>query len=243
MHLSRKARSKGTFTTDCYGLSAEAAIRAITLSPAEIFGVADSIGSLEVGKQASLIVATGDILDHRTGVTQVFTASTARRSRSRRDTRDSTSSSRTGSRGGLPDSATPGLSSQDPRHDGADSSKAATLRDEREAKPLPRGQLSSLFLVEGYHAAPGEPHRTSGHQMNVARRPAQLRLLELQPHPAQRSRQLLAGPRGEVLVPQRQGPLRLEPAAVMSRHLLKVSDGSSLLRRHSPSRQVLHLVL
>ncbi len=30
---------------------------------------------------------------------------------------------------------------------------------------------------------------------------------------------------------------------VMSRHLLKVSDGSSLLRRHSPSRQVLHLVL
>ncbi len=32
-------------------------------------------------------------------------------------------------------------------------------------------------------------------------------------------------------------------AGVMSRHLLKVSDGSSLLRRHSPSRQVLHLVL
>ena len=34
-----------------------------------------------------------------------------------------------------------------------------------------------------------------------------------------------------------------DSALVMSRHLLKVSDGSSLLRRHSPSRQVLHLVL
>ncbi len=41
----------------------------------------------------------------------------------------------------------------------------------------------------------------------------------------------------------RGGKSRGRGAGVMSRHLLKVSDGSSLLRRHSPSRQVLHLVL
>ncbi len=55
-----------------YGLPAEAALRSITLSPAEIFGVANRMGSLEVGKDANLVVATGDILDHRTQVTNVF---------------------------------------------------------------------------------------------------------------------------------------------------------------------------
>ena len=55
-----------------YGLPAAAALRAITLSPAEIFGVADRMGSLEVGKDADLFVATGDIMDHRVSVTHVF---------------------------------------------------------------------------------------------------------------------------------------------------------------------------
>jgi imidazolonepropionase-like amidohydrolase len=55
-----------------FGLPAEAAIRAITLSPAEIFGVADRMGSIERGKDANLVVATGDIMDHRTQVTQVL---------------------------------------------------------------------------------------------------------------------------------------------------------------------------
>ena len=55
-----------------YGLPADAALRAITLSPAEIFGVADRMGSLAVGKDADLFVATGDIMDHRTSVTHVF---------------------------------------------------------------------------------------------------------------------------------------------------------------------------
>jgi imidazolonepropionase-like amidohydrolase len=55
-----------------FGLPAEAAIRSITLSPAEIFGVADRMGSLERGKDANLFVATGDIMDHRTQVTQVL---------------------------------------------------------------------------------------------------------------------------------------------------------------------------
>jgi imidazolonepropionase-like amidohydrolase len=55
-----------------FGLPADAALRAITLSPAEIFGVADRMGSLAVGKDADLLVATGDIMDHRVSVTHVF---------------------------------------------------------------------------------------------------------------------------------------------------------------------------
>jgi imidazolonepropionase-like amidohydrolase len=55
-----------------FGLPAEAALRAITLSPAEIFGVAGRMGSLDPGKDANLFVATGDIMDHRSEVTHVF---------------------------------------------------------------------------------------------------------------------------------------------------------------------------
>ncbi|MFI5184056.1 MAG: amidohydrolase family protein [Vicinamibacteria bacterium] len=55
-----------------YGLSAEAALRAITLSPAEILGVADRMGSIAVGKDANVVLATGDIMDARTSVTAVF---------------------------------------------------------------------------------------------------------------------------------------------------------------------------
>jgi Amidohydrolase family len=55
-----------------YGLSAAEALRAITLSPAEIFGVADRMGSISAGKDANLVLATGDIMDARTSVTAVF---------------------------------------------------------------------------------------------------------------------------------------------------------------------------
>jgi imidazolonepropionase-like amidohydrolase len=55
-----------------FGLPAEAALRAITLSPAEIFGVADRLGSLEVGKVADVVVADGDPLDARRQVLHVF---------------------------------------------------------------------------------------------------------------------------------------------------------------------------
>ena len=55
-----------------FGLPADAALRAITLSPAEIFGVADQIGSLSEGKDANVVVATGDIMDHRTAVKHVL---------------------------------------------------------------------------------------------------------------------------------------------------------------------------
>jgi imidazolonepropionase-like amidohydrolase len=57
-----------------YGLPADAALRAITLSPAEIFGVASRLGSLEPGKDANLFLASGDVMDPRTEVTRVFIA-------------------------------------------------------------------------------------------------------------------------------------------------------------------------
>ncbi len=55
-----------------FGLSPEAALRAVTLSPAEIFGVADRFGSIEVGKMANLVVTTGDILEARTDTRYLF---------------------------------------------------------------------------------------------------------------------------------------------------------------------------
>jgi imidazolonepropionase-like amidohydrolase len=55
-----------------YGLGAEEALRAITLSPAEIFGVADRMGSLEAGKEATLFLADGDPMETATVVSEVF---------------------------------------------------------------------------------------------------------------------------------------------------------------------------
>ncbi len=55
-----------------FGLTPEQALQAITLSPAQLLGVADRMGSLEVGKDANVIVADGDIMDHRSHVTHVF---------------------------------------------------------------------------------------------------------------------------------------------------------------------------
>jgi imidazolonepropionase-like amidohydrolase len=55
-----------------FGLDREAALRAVTLSPAEIFGVADRLGSLEVGKMANVVVTEGDILEARTSTRYLF---------------------------------------------------------------------------------------------------------------------------------------------------------------------------
>jgi hypothetical protein len=54
------------------GLAPEAAIRAMTLSPAEIFGVADRLGSIENGKIANLVVADGDLFEEKTKIKLVF---------------------------------------------------------------------------------------------------------------------------------------------------------------------------
>ena len=55
-----------------YGLPADKALRAITLSPAEIFGVAARLGSIEAGKDANLVLASGDIMDARSQVLRVL---------------------------------------------------------------------------------------------------------------------------------------------------------------------------
>jgi imidazolonepropionase-like amidohydrolase len=57
-----------------WGMPYDAAMRAITLNPAEIWGVADQLGSLDVGKMANVVVANGDPLDVRTDVKHVFIA-------------------------------------------------------------------------------------------------------------------------------------------------------------------------
>ncbi|MBZ5611623.1 MAG: amidohydrolase family protein [Acidobacteriia bacterium] len=54
------------------GLSPEDALRALTLSPAEIYGVADRLGSIEPGKIANLVVTKGDIFQTATEVKYVF---------------------------------------------------------------------------------------------------------------------------------------------------------------------------
>ena len=53
-------------TAAAYGLSKEEALQAITLNAAKILGVADKTGSIEVGKDANIIISDGDILDMRT---------------------------------------------------------------------------------------------------------------------------------------------------------------------------------
>ncbi|HKP11188.1 MAG TPA: amidohydrolase family protein [Blastocatellia bacterium] len=55
-----------------FGLPREEALKAVTIYPAEIFGVADRIGSVEQGKVANLIVTDGDPLEIRTQIKHVF---------------------------------------------------------------------------------------------------------------------------------------------------------------------------
>jgi imidazolonepropionase-like amidohydrolase len=54
------------------GMTWEQALRAVTLTPAEIFGVADRYGSLEAGKVANVVVWSGDPFEFATGVEHVF---------------------------------------------------------------------------------------------------------------------------------------------------------------------------
>ncbi len=53
-----------------HGLDHDAALRAVTLSAAEIHGIEDRSGSLEVGKDANIIISSGDILDMKTSRVQ-----------------------------------------------------------------------------------------------------------------------------------------------------------------------------
>ena len=55
-----------------YGLPYDEAMKALTLNAAEIFGMADKLGSLDAGKTANVVLANGDPLDVRTSVKQVY---------------------------------------------------------------------------------------------------------------------------------------------------------------------------
>ncbi|MCX7993688.1 MAG: amidohydrolase family protein [Fimbriimonadales bacterium] len=61
-------------TAVAHGLPREEALKAITLYPAEILGLAHRLGSIEVGKDANLVLLSGDPLDIRTQVIQVWIA-------------------------------------------------------------------------------------------------------------------------------------------------------------------------
>lgn len=55
-----------------YGLGKEEALKAITIIPAEIFGVAEHYGSLEKGKRANLFVSDGDPFEMKTTIEYLF---------------------------------------------------------------------------------------------------------------------------------------------------------------------------
>jgi len=55
-----------------YGLPKEAAVKALTIDGAEIWGLAADYGSIEKGKVADLILTDGDILEHKTKVLSMW---------------------------------------------------------------------------------------------------------------------------------------------------------------------------
>lgn len=55
-----------------HGLSKTDALKSVTLWPAQIFGVGDKMGSLEVGKMGNVVVTTGDLLEARTDTKYLF---------------------------------------------------------------------------------------------------------------------------------------------------------------------------
>lgn len=55
-----------------FGLPEDEAIRAVTLNPAQFLGIADRVGSLEPGKDATLLITTGNPLDYLTDIEQAY---------------------------------------------------------------------------------------------------------------------------------------------------------------------------
>jgi imidazolonepropionase-like amidohydrolase len=55
-----------------YGLPKDEALKSVTLYPAQILGIADRVGSLEVGKDATLMITNGDPIEIATNVEQLY---------------------------------------------------------------------------------------------------------------------------------------------------------------------------
>jgi imidazolonepropionase-like amidohydrolase len=54
------------------GMDRAAALQAVTLTPARLWGVADRVGSIEVGKDADVVIWSGDPFELTTGAERVF---------------------------------------------------------------------------------------------------------------------------------------------------------------------------
>jgi imidazolonepropionase-like amidohydrolase len=55
-----------------FGLPKDEALKSVTLYPAQLMGVADKFGSIEVGKVANLVVTDGDLLEAKTNTKYLF---------------------------------------------------------------------------------------------------------------------------------------------------------------------------
>jgi len=70
-HNARNVRQEAG-NAIAYGLDRDAALRAVTLEPARVWGVAERVGSLEPGKDADVVVWSGDPFELTTNVERVF---------------------------------------------------------------------------------------------------------------------------------------------------------------------------
>lgn len=68
-----------------YGMSHDDALRAVTLTPAEVFGVSDRTGSLQPGRDANLVIWSGDPFEFSTVAEHVFVRGREIKERSRQD--------------------------------------------------------------------------------------------------------------------------------------------------------------
>jgi len=68
-----------------YGMSYDDALRAITLTPAELFGLSDHVGSLQTGRDANIVVWSGDPFEFSTQVEHVFIKGREIKEKSRQD--------------------------------------------------------------------------------------------------------------------------------------------------------------
>ena len=68
-----------------YGMTWDDALRAVTLAPAEFFGVADRVGSLQAGRAANVVIWSGDPFEFTTRAERVFVRGREYTERTRQD--------------------------------------------------------------------------------------------------------------------------------------------------------------
>lgn len=68
-----------------YGMTWDDALRAVTLAPAEVFGVADRVGSLQAGRDANVVIWSGDPFEFSSRAERVFVAGREHRAMDRQE--------------------------------------------------------------------------------------------------------------------------------------------------------------